>query len=134
MMITLYNVPYRVILIYLFILMVDYIMRNFYACQCFFKLGLAGIKYPGKTVFVFKTIQDRDSFLEKNKDEMQFFKVTQKEAFRITGLLKKDSIPCVYEHGQFTAFVLANIRSCYGSVYELLREYNGKTAKNNLLC
>lgn len=103
-------------------------MRNFYACQCFFKQGYKGIKNPGKSVFVFKTQQERDNFLNEHNDENEFFKITQKEAYRITGLLNKKSIPCVYSHSQLTAFVLSNIRSCYGSAYELLREFNGKAA------
>jgi len=97
--------------------------RNFYACQCLFKLGVNGIKSPGKTVYVFKTMAERDSFLD-DKDPMEYYKVSQKEAFRMTDLTKSDSIPCVQRHSYFSMLsVLKNIRSCWGSSYQLLKEF-----------
>lgn len=101
--------------------------RNFYACQTFFKEGKEKMVDFGKTVFVFKSQQDRDNFLT-DKNELEYFKVTQKEAYKLTGLTKKGSVAVVRKHSQFTKlFVLSNIRECWGSQHVSLKDYNNST-------
>ena len=99
--------------------------RNFYACQDFFKLGnVDNMPMFGKTVFVFKSDKERDAFLMDNKDPKEFFKLTQKEAYKIMGLNTAKSIACVYPHSYFkNLFVLSNIRQCWGNAYKLLSEF-----------
>lgn len=97
--------------------------RNFYACQCFFKGKTDKTSNFGKTIYVFKSDKERNEFLV-GKDENEFYKVTQKEAFKITHLTEKSSVPCVYEHSYYRGmYVLANIRQCWGNAYQLLKQF-----------
>ena len=70
--------------------------RKFYACQCLFKKGREAVNLAfGKTIYVFKTLKDRNEF-----------------------------IACVYTHSQHKElFVLADIRQCYGDKYIPINEF-----------
>lgn len=97
--------------------------RNFYACQCLFKGKSERLATFGKTIFVFKSEKERNEFLQ-NKDPSEFYKVTQKEAFKIADLNKRESVPCVYKHSLLTNnYVLANIRQCWGNIYQTLKDF-----------
>lgn len=96
--------------------------RNYYACQCLFKGKTDRLATFGKTIYVFKSESDRDDFLQ-SKDSQEFYKVTQKEAFKIAELNGRKSVPCVYLHSTFNKYVLANIRVCWGNCYQLLKEF-----------
>lgn len=99
--------------------------RKFYACQCLFKKGREAVNLAfGKTIYVFKTLKDRNEFVEKQNNESEFYNVTQKEAFVATNLNKVKSIPCVYKHSHNKElFVLADIKQCYGDNYIPMNEF-----------
>lgn len=98
--------------------------RKSYACQCLFKQGRNGIKkYFGKTIFVFSSQKERNTFIE-GKNSQEFFVVSQKEAYAIADLNRPGAIPCVYKHSQSDQLnVLAEIKQCYGSIYTKLTEF-----------
>lgn len=99
--------------------------RKFYACQCLFKKGRKGIKMNfGKTIFVFKTLKERNEFVEMKNDEETFYTISQKEAFTVTNLNKPNAVPCVYAHAQHRdLLVLADIKQCYGDKYFKMNEF-----------
>lgn len=97
--------------------------RKFYACKCLFKKGINAINLDfGKRIYVFNSQKSRDQFLSENTDELEFYKVTQKEAYAVTNLNKANSVPCVYTlHDDL--FILADAKQCYGSNYLLMNEF-----------
>lgn len=99
--------------------------RKFYACQCLFKKGREAVNLAfGKTIYVFKTLKDRNEFIEMKDNQAEFYNVSQKEAYAVTNLNKSNSIACVYTHSQHKElFVLADIRQCYGDKYIPINEF-----------
>lgn len=100
------------------------LIRAFYACECMLKQGYtSNLQTFGKSVYVFLSEKDRNDFL-KNKDEKSFFKVSQKEAYKVTNLNQKNSIACVYKNSiNHNLNMLGDIRQCKGTIYQLVSEF-----------
>lgn len=98
--------------------------RIYYACECMLKQGYSKeMQTFGKSIYVFLSEKERDEFLS-NKNEKSFFKVTQKEAYKIANLNAKNSIPCVYKNSvNQNLNMLGDIRQCKGTIYQLIAEF-----------
>lgn len=100
--------------------------RAHYACEDMLKQGYTKeLQTFGKSIYVFLSEKERNEFLS-DKDQKSFFKITQKEAYRVANLNLKNSVPCVYKNSiNHSLNMLGDIRQCKGSIYQLITEFKG---------